>query len=110
MSTFVNVFLILSFVLIGDFFSASEIALVSLRDAQVRRLAERGKRGCALARLRVDPSRFLSSVQIGVTFAGFFAASYGGATLAVELQHVLVRRGLSEGLPGTVSLGVVTVL
>jgi CBS domain containing-hemolysin-like protein len=40
-----NVFLILLFVVIGGIFSASEIALVSLRDAQVRRLAEQGKRG-----------------------------------------------------------------
>jgi putative hemolysin len=109
MSTFVNVFLILLFVLIGGFFSASEIALVSLRDAQVRRLAERGKRGCALARLRVDPSRFLSSVQIGVTFAGFFAASYGGATLAVELQRVLISWGMTEGLASTLALVVVTI-
>jgi putative hemolysin len=110
MSTFVNVFLILLFVLIGGFFSASEIALVSLRDAQVRRLAEQGTRGGALARLREDPSRFLSSVQIGVTFAGFFAASYGGATLAVELQRVLVGWGMSEGVASTLALVLVTIV
>ncbi|WP_214367663.1 hemolysin family protein [Pseudonocardia sp. H11422] len=106
--TFVNAFLVLLFVLVGGYFAASEIALVSLRDAQVRRLAERGKRGRAVARLREDPSRFLSAVQIGVTFAGFFAASYGGATLAVELQRVLVGSGLSGGLAGTVALVLVT--
>ncbi|MHA6795001.1 hemolysin family protein [Pseudonocardia bannensis] len=106
--TFLNAFLVLLFVLIGGYFAASEIALVSLRDAQVRRLAERSKRGRAVARLREDPSRFLSAVQIGVTFAGFFAASYGGATLAVELQRVLVGFGLSEGLAATVALVVVT--
>jgi putative hemolysin len=108
--TFGNIFLILLFVLIGGFFSASEIALVSLRDAQVRRLAEHGKRGRALARLRVDPSRFLSAVQIGVTFAGFFAASYGGATLAVELHRGLTSWGVAEGVAGTVALVVVTVV
>jgi putative hemolysin len=108
-STFVNAFLVLLFVLIGGFFSASEIALVSLRDAQVRRLAERSKRGLAVARLREESSRFLSAVQIGVTFAGFFAASYGGATLAVELQRVLLSWGLAEGLAGTLALVAVTV-
>lgn len=46
--------------------------------------------------MREDPSQVLSAVQIGVTFAGFLAASYGGATLAVELGRVLVRFGLSE--------------
>jgi putative hemolysin len=109
-SWFANSLVMLLFILIGGYFSASEIALVSLREGQVRRLAEAGKRGRAVARLWEDPSRFLSAVQVGVTFAGFFAASYGGATLAVELQHVLVRRGLSEGLAGTVSLVLVTLL
>lgn len=105
---FVNSFLVLLFVLIGGYFAASEIALVALRDNQVRRLAEQGRRGRAVARLREDASRFLSAVQIGVTFAGFFAASYGGATLAVELQRVLVRWGLATGLAGTVALVLVT--
>jgi putative hemolysin len=108
-STFVNAFLVLMFVLIGGFVAASELALVSLRDAQVRRLAERSKRGRAVARLREESSRFLSAVQIGVTFAGFFAASYGGATLAVELQRMLLSWGLAEGLAGTLALVVVTV-
>ncbi|HEU0090413.1 MAG TPA: hemolysin family protein [Pseudonocardiaceae bacterium] len=109
-SWLLNSFLVLLFVLIGGYFAASEIALVSLRDAQVRRLAEQGKRGRAVARLREDPSRFLSAVQIGVTFAGFFAASYGGATLAVELREVMVRWGLSEGLAATGALVAVTLV
>ena len=107
--TFTSMFLILLFILIGGFFSASEIALVSLRDAQVNRLGEQGPRGRALTRLRVDPSRFLSAVQIGVTFAGFFAASYGGATLAVQLQRVLARWGVTEALAATGALVVVTI-
>jgi putative hemolysin len=110
MTTVTNVLLILLFILIGGFFSASEIALVSLRDAQVRRLAEQGTRGRALARLRVDPSRFLSAVQIGVTFTGFLAASYGGATLAVELQQELTVWGVSESVANTLALVVVTVI
>ncbi len=109
-SWFVSSLVILLFVLIGGYFSASEIALVSLREGQVRRLAEDGKRGRAVARLLEDPSRFLSAVQIGVTFAGFFAASYGGATLAVGLRRVLAGWGLSEGLAGTTALVGVTLV
>jgi putative hemolysin len=107
-SWFINSFLVLLFVLIGGYFAASEIALVALRDNQVRRLSEQGRRGRSVARLREDASRFLSAVQIGVTFAGFFAAGYGGATLAVELQRVLVGWGLAGGLAGTVALILVT--
>ncbi|MGH3897099.1 MAG: hemolysin family protein, partial [Pseudonocardiaceae bacterium] len=109
-SWFASSLVILLFILIGGYFSASEIALVSLREGQVRRLAEDGKRGRAVARLREDPSRFLSAVQIGVTFAGFFAASYGGATLAVGLQRMLVGWGLSEGLAGTTALVGITLI
>jgi putative hemolysin len=107
-SWFINSFLVLLFVLIGGYFAASEIALVALRDNQVRRLSEQARRGRSVARLREDASRFLSAVQIGVTFAGFFAAGYGGATLAVELQRVLVGWGLAGGLAGTVALILVT--
>ncbi len=103
-------FLVLLFVLIGGYFAASEIALVSLREGQVRKLAERGRRGRAVARLSEDASRYLSAVQIGVTLAGFFAASYGGATVAVSLQQVLAGWGLSEALAETGALVFVTLI
>ena len=106
---FLSSFLVLLFVLIGGFFAASEIALVSLRESQVRRIADHGRGGRAVAHLRENPSRFLSAVQIGVTFAGFFAASYGGATIAISLQSVLIERGLSEEVAGTLALVLVTV-
>ncbi|MGH3990436.1 MAG: CNNM domain-containing protein, partial [Pseudonocardiaceae bacterium] len=109
-SWFVSSLVVMLFILIGGYFAASEIALVSLREGQVRRLAEDGKRGRAVARLLADPSRFLSAVQVGVTFAGFFAASYGGATLAIGLQRVLVGWGLSDGLAGTTALVGVTLI
>jgi putative hemolysin len=109
-SWFINSFIMLLFILAGGYFAASEIALVSLREGQIRRLAENGKRGRVVARLREDPSRFLSAVQVGVTVAGFFAASYGGATLAVKFHWVLIRWGLSAGLAETVALIVITLL
>ena len=100
--------LVLVFVLIGGFFAAAEIALVSLRSGQVSALAERGKRGRAVAHLRGDSNRFLSAVQIGVTFTGFFASSYGGATLAGRLEPGLTGLGLPVALAATVALVAVT--
>lgn len=107
-SVAVNIALVLVFVLVGGFFASAEIALVSLRDGQVRRLAERGRRGARVAELKGDANRFLSAVQVGVTFAGFFASSYGAATLAVRLEPVLTGWGLSAGLAATFALIVVT--
>jgi putative hemolysin len=101
--------LVLLFVLIGGVFSASELALVSLRDAQVRRMAEADRRGERVARLRGDSNRFLSAVQIGVTLAGFFSAAYGGSTLSGPLGAVLIGWGLPEGAAGTVAFVLVTI-
>ncbi|SDQ22205.1 hemolysin family protein [Quadrisphaera sp. DSM 44207] len=110
MSSWLEIALVLLFVLVGGFFSMSELALVSLRDSQVRALAARGGRGAAVERLRADENRFLSSVQIGVTLAGFFAASFGGAQLAGRLQPQLEAWGVPVGIAATVALVVVTIL
>ncbi|HWN26880.1 MAG TPA: hemolysin family protein [Actinomycetospora sp.] len=110
MDVVLEIGLVLLFVLIGGFFAAAEIALVSLRSGQVTALAEGGARGRAVARLRGDSNRFLSAVQIGVTFTGFFASSYGGATLATRLQPGLTGLGLPIALAATVALVLVTAL
>jgi len=89
-----NLGLVLLFVLVGGFFSASELAVVSLRDSQVERLGATGRRGQRVAKLHRDSTRFLAAVQIGVTVAGFFSAAYGGSTLTEPLAGVLERWGL----------------
>jgi putative hemolysin len=101
--------LVLLFVLIGGVFSASELALVSLRDAQVRRMAEADRRGERVAQLRSDSNRFLSAVQVGVTLSGFFSAAYGGSTLSQPLGAVLTGWGLPAGVAETVAFVLVTI-
>jgi putative hemolysin len=108
-STLVNAGLVLIFILIGGFFAASEIALVSLRESQVRSIGQKGKRGETVARLAQDPNRFLSAVQIGVTFAGFLSAAFGATSFADDLRPKFVEWGLSEGLADVVALLLVTI-
>src|SRR5918999_3266657 len=105
-----NIALILVFILIGGVFAAAEMALVSLRDSQIRQLANRGKRGRTIARLTENPNLFLSAVQIGVTLAGFLSAAFGGATLADDLAPLLQRLGLSARVASTVALVLITIL
>lgn len=107
-STLVNVLLILLFVMVGAVFAAAEMSLVSLREAQIRRLSTRGRRGAAVARLTADPNRFLSAVQVGVTLATILSGTFGGATLADELTPVLVGWGMPEPVAGAVSLVAIT--
>lgn len=108
--TATNIALVLVFVLIGGLFAAAEIALVSLRESQIRTLSERGRRGARIARLASHPNRFLAAVQIGVTVAGFFSAAFGAATLSDDLAPVLVGLGLAEDVAQTTALVVITLL
>lgn len=105
-----NVLIVLVFVLIGGFFAAAELALVSLRDSQVRNLAGRSGRGRRIAKLHADPNRFLAAGQVGVTLAGFFSAAFGAEAFSSELAPVLVEWGLSADLAGTLALVVVTLV
>lgn len=99
-----NIALIFLFILIGGVFAAAEMALVSLRESQIKQMSTRGKRGAAIARLTENPNRFLSAVQIGVTLAGFLSASFGGATLAGEFAPVLSGIGVPEFLAQPLAL------
>jgi putative hemolysin len=105
-----SIVMVVAFVLIGGIFSGAEIALVSLRESQVRGMAESGgRRGKAVQRLLSDPNRFLAAVQVGVTLAGFFSAAFGASTLSQPLARWLVGRGMGEGLAETTALVLVTI-
>ncbi len=109
-SVLTNIALIFLFIVIGGVFASAEMAMVSLRESQVKNLSGRGKRGEAVARLTSNPNLFLSAVQIGVTVSGFLSAAFGGATLAAALSPSLVGLGLPEGLSATLALVIVTVI
>ena len=104
-----NVAMVFVFVMIGGLFAGAEIALVSLREGQVKALAASGRRGRAVQKLLEDPNRFLAAVQVGVTVAGFFSAAFGASTLAAPVADWLVGLGLQEGLAGTLALVLVTI-
>ena len=98
-----NIVMVVVFVLIGGAFAGAEIALVSLRESQVRALGEKGKRGTALTKLLSEPNRFLAAVQVGVTLAGFFSAAFGASTLSEPLaagsRAAVSARGCPAPLP-----------
>ncbi len=81
-----EIVLVLVLVLVNAVFSGSEMALVSLRDSQIQRLERQSRSGKVLGRLTRDPNRFLATIQIGITLAGFLAS----AAAAVSLSEPLV--------------------
>lgn len=106
--TFINLGLVLLFVLVGGVFAGTELALVSLRESQLSALERRGPRGAHVAAVARDPNRFLAAVQIGVTVAGFLSAAYGGSTLAPDLAPYLEHLGLAESAAETTALVLLT--
>jgi putative hemolysin len=108
-NTLLNIVLILVFVAIGGVFAAAEMALVSLRESQLKSLSHRGRRGEIVAKVAANPNRFLSAVQIGVTLMGFLSAAFGGATLADGLSPHLQSLGLPESLADTLALVLITI-
>jgi putative hemolysin len=104
----VQIIVVLVIICIGGFFAASEMALVSLREGQIRALSKRGRRGQKAARLAQDPNRFFSAVQIGVTLATLVSGAYGAETLAGALKTYLIKQHLSKGWAGPVSFLAVT--
>jgi putative hemolysin len=94
-------------ILINALFAGTEMALVSLRDVQINRLAERGAAGRTLAHLARDPNQFLATIQIGITLAGLLASATAAVTLSEPLVEVLAPLG---GLARPVAIVLVTVV
>jgi putative hemolysin len=103
--------LILVLIVLNGVFSMAEIAVVSSRRARLQERAEGGDAGArrALA-LAEEPTRFLSTVQIGITLIGTLAGAFGGATLAAELAPWLRGAGVPERYADSAALGIVVLL
>ena len=109
-STLINVGVVLLLILIEGVFVAAEIALVSLRESQVRGLADAGRRGQVVARLVSDPNRFLAAVQIGVTSTALLSSAFGAVTLSEDAKNFLVDHGWGKGLAAAVGIIGVTLI
>ncbi len=99
-----NLGLVLIFVLVGGLFAGTEMAIVNLRESQIKQLEDSGPSGERTATMVRDPNQFLSAVQIGVTVAGFFSSAYGASTIAPSLVPGLLRLGVPQSAASTVAL------
>lgn len=87
---YVEISIVLLLTVINGVLAMSEMAIVSSRKTRLESLARRANTGAKAAlALIADPSRFLSTVQIGITLVGIFAGAYGGATIAGPLGERL---------------------
>lgn len=77
--------LVVLLVLVNAYFAGAELALVSLHAGQLQRLEGRGRRGRMVAQLAREPNRYLATVQVGITLAGFLASATAAVSLAEPL-------------------------
>ena len=104
-----NILLILLFIVVGGVFAAAELALVSLRDSQVKQLAHPRQKGPARGQAHGEPQPLPVRGPDRRHALGFLSAAFGAATLADDLSPVLQPLGLARGLADTVALVLITV-
>ena len=95
-------------ILINAFFSATEIAIISLNDNKIKKMAEDGdKIASKLVRLISQPSRFLATIQVGVTLAGFLSSAFAADRFASRIPLLI---GLDTPTVRTISVVAVTLI
>lgn len=85
-----QIFILIILILLNAFFAASEIAFISLNDAKVAKQAKNGdKRAKQILKMLENPSKFLATIQIGITLAGFLSSAFASDAFASKLAPVL---------------------
>lgn len=85
-----QIFILIILILLNAFFAASEIAFISLNDAKVAKQAKNGdKRAKQILKMLENPSKFLATIQIGITLAGFLSSAFASDAFASKLAPIL---------------------
>ncbi len=105
-----SILLVLGLILVGSLFVAAEIALISLRESQIRQIAQKGSAGARVAKLASNPNRLLAAVQVGVTVCGFLSAALGAERLGGYVTPHLEDLGMSLKTAETTALVLVTLV
>lgn len=105
-----DIIIILVLILLNGVFSMSELAVVSAKRLRLEKMASEGSHGAGAAiNLAEDPSRFLSTVQVGITLIGIFNGAFGEASLTARLTPALVQYGVPDAWARPSALAVVVV-
>ena len=100
-------------ILLNAYFAASEIAFISLNDAKIEKQAKEGnKKAKQIEKMLKEPSKFLATIQIGITLAGFLSSAFASDTFADMLAPALYNLApfISLGLWKSISIIVITII
>jgi putative hemolysin len=105
-----EILILVALILLNGLFAMSELALVSARKARLQKLIDEGDKSAqAAVTLGEDPTRFMSTIQIGITSIGVLNGIVGEAALAAPLSVWLASLGLAEPYTTYLSTGLVVV-
>jgi putative hemolysin len=95
--------------MINAFFASAEMAIVSLNKNKIKLLAEEGnKKAQILMKLMEEPTKFLSTIQVGITLAGFFSSAFAATGISDDLAQHLIK--LNIPYTEQIALVVVTII
>ena len=98
-------------ILINAFFAATEIAVISLNTTKLRKMADDGdKYAPRLLKMAENPSGFLSTIQIGITLAGFLGSAFAADNLAVYISPLFLEIGVPAGIANTLAVIIITLI
>ena len=104
-----KIVLLFCLILVNAFFAMSEIAIISLNDVKLQKMAEEGnKKAKKVLALVENPSSFLSTIQIGVTLAGFLTSASAAENFSEPLANII--SGWLPNVPASLISGVSLVL
>ncbi len=110
-SLILKIVLLFVLILVNAFFAMSEIAIISLNDTKMQKLAEEGdKKAKQIIKLTENSSNFLSTIQIGVTLAGFLTSASASQTFVDMLVNALAKTAIVPTVPLSVISIVSTIL
>ncbi len=86
----VSIIVLIILIFINAFFAATEMAFISLNDNKIKMMAkEKNKKAMRIQKMLENPSKFLATIQIGITLAGFLSSAFAADTFADKLAPVL---------------------
>ncbi len=100
-------------ILLNAFFAAAEIAFISLNDAKIELQAKEGnKKAISIKKMLTDPSKFLATIQIGITLAGFLSSAFASDAFANRLAPILNNAIPALGIETwrTISIIIITII
>ena len=110
---FSQLIILVILILLNAYFAASEIAFISLNDAKIEKQAKEGnKKAKQIEKMLKEPSKFLATIQIGITLAGFLSSAFASETFADMLAPVLNSwiPAVSIGIWKSISIIIITII